>query len=131
LKNKAPPANAPTLETERLVLHPIATEDADALHRISNEPSVRRYLWDDGPVANATIRDLISESAMMFAGEGIGLFGVRRRGGENVIGFCDLFRLEDMAEPELAYQLTQRARDEGLPPRHHWPACATPSRMRP
>src|SRR5215203_4011402 len=46
-----------TLETDRLVLRPIAT--------------------DDNPVQKAPIRDIISGSYSMYADEGIGLFGVR------------------------------------------------------
>jgi len=105
---------APTLETDRLVLRPITTDDANALHRISNEPAVRRYLWDDEPVQKATIQDIISGSDTMFADEGIGLFGLRRRGSEILIGFCGFVRLEGMEEPELAYELTQGAWGEGL-----------------
>jgi RimJ/RimL family protein N-acetyltransferase len=107
-------SDALTLETDRLVLRPIATDDADALHRISNEPAVRRYLWDNGPVQKATIWDIVSESSTMFADEGVGLFGVRRRGRENLIGFCGFVRLEGMEEPELAYELTQGTWGEGI-----------------
>jgi RimJ/RimL family protein N-acetyltransferase len=102
------------LRTDRLVLRPIATDDAGALHRISNERAVRRYLWDDEPVEKATIRDLVSQSTGMFLEAGIGLFGVRRCGCENLIGFCGLVRLEGMEVPELAYELTQEAWGEGL-----------------
>jgi RimJ/RimL family protein N-acetyltransferase len=107
-------SDTPALTTDRLVLWPIATDDAVALHYISNEPAVRRYLWDDEPVQEATIRDIISESNTMFADEGIGLFSVRRRGVENLIGFCGFVRLEGMEEPELVYELTQGAWGEGL-----------------
>ncbi len=106
--------NAPTLETARLVLRPIAVNDAAPLHRISNEPGVRRYLWDDEPVSTATVWELTSQSARMFSEEEIGLFGVRRRGSENLIGFCGFVRLEGMKELELAYELTQGAWGEGL-----------------
>jgi RimJ/RimL family protein N-acetyltransferase len=95
-------SDALTLETDRLVLRPIAVDDADALHRTSNEPAVRRFLWDNEPVEKATIRDLIYESVSMFADDGIGLFGVRRRGREDLIGFCGFVRLAGMDEPELA-----------------------------
>jgi [ribosomal protein S5]-alanine N-acetyltransferase len=114
LNRKAPPVNAPTLETDRLVLRPLASDDAVALHRISYEPDVRRYLWDDEPVEEATIRDLVSRSARMFSEESIGIFGVRMRGGDDLIGFCGFVRLEGMQEPELAYELTQAAWGEGL-----------------
>src|SRR5829696_10125796 len=89
--------------TARLVLRPIVADDADALHRISNEPDVRRYLWDDEPVEKGTIRDVISHSAGMFSEEGIGLFGIRR-----------FVRLSGMNEPELAYELTRGAWGNGL-----------------
>ena len=101
--------NEPMVETKHLFLRPVAAEDADALCRISNEPAVRRYLWDDQPVETAKIRDLISKSTRMFSEAGIGLFGVLRRGSENLIGFCGFVRLEGMEEPELAYELTQEA----------------------
>jgi [ribosomal protein S5]-alanine N-acetyltransferase len=102
-----------TLTTDRLVLRPIAADDVAALLRISNEPAVRRYLWDDEPVQEATIRDIVSESGTMFADEGIGLFAVRRRGRENLLGFCGFIRLEGMEEPELAYELTRDAWGQG------------------
>ena len=75
---------------------------------------MHRYLWDDEPVAEATIRHLISESTRMFSDKRIGLFGVRRRGSENLIGFCGFVRLEGMEDPELAYELTREAWGEGL-----------------
>jgi [ribosomal protein S5]-alanine N-acetyltransferase len=104
----------PTLATDRLVLRPIVVDDATALHRISNEPAVRRYLWDDEPVQKVTIRNMISDSGVMFADKGIGLFGVRRRGTGNLIGLCGFVQLEGMEEPELAYELTQSVWGQGL-----------------
>jgi RimJ/RimL family protein N-acetyltransferase len=84
------------------------------LHLISNETGVRRFLWDDRPVEMATIQDLISRSTRMFSTEGIGLFGIRKHGSESLIGFCGLVRFAGMNEPELAYELTPRAWDDGL-----------------
>jgi ribosomal-protein-alanine N-acetyltransferase len=104
----------PLIETERLVLRPLSVDDLDTLHCVSNEPAVRRYLWDDAPVPEATIRDLIAQSARMFAEEGIGLFGVRLRGGEELLGFCGFVRLEGMEEPELGYELTSGAWGRGI-----------------
>jgi RimJ/RimL family protein N-acetyltransferase len=103
-----------TLETSRLLLRPIAADDAAALHRISNEPDVRRYLWDDEPIEKETIRGFVSRSTRMFSEEGIGLFGIRRRGGESLIGFCGFVRLSGIKEPELAFELTRSAWGEGL-----------------
>jgi len=104
-----------TLRTERLGLRPLSGADADALHRISNEPLVRRYLWDDEPVSEAAIRGVIGQSERMFSEDGIGLFGVRFRGDDALLlGFCGLVRLEGMDEPELGYELTPEVWGRGL-----------------
>lgn len=104
----------PTLHTDRLVLRPLSGEDADALHRISNDPQVRRYLWDDEPVSRETIGGLLSRSERSFSEEGIGLFGVRLRGEDALLGFCGFVRLEGMEEMELGYELAPEAWGRGL-----------------
>ena len=43
----------------------------------------------------------------MFSEERIGVFGIRMRGREDLLGFCGFVRLEGMEEPELWYELTQ------------------------
>ena len=68
---ETPASNTPTLQTERLMLRPLSMDDLDTLHRISNEPKVRLHLWDDEPVPEVTIRDLIAQSDRMFSSEGI------------------------------------------------------------
>ena len=102
------------LETERLTLRPLSEADAPDLHRISNEPAVRRYLWDDQPVLEEGTRDLIEQSTNMFAGEGIGLFGVRLRGEDELLGFCGFVRLAGMEEPELGYELEPEVWGRGI-----------------
>ena len=57
----------------------------------------------------APIRDIISGSDSMYADEGIGLSGVRRRGRGNLIGICGFFRREGREKTELAHELTQGA----------------------
>ena len=53
---------APTLTTGRLTLHPLSSGDVDALYRISDEPLVRRYLWDD-------VEEVVESSRRMFSEE--------------------------------------------------------------
>ena len=107
MSRKVPAGNKPILETERLVLRPLSADDADSLHRISNEPNVRLYLWDNEPVSQATVKDLIAQSDRMLSEEKIGVFGVRMRGREDLLGLCGFVRLEGMQEPVLWYELTQ------------------------
>jgi [ribosomal protein S5]-alanine N-acetyltransferase len=115
------------LETERLVLRPLSADEVDTLHRISNEPNVRLYLWDKEHISEATIKSLIAQSDRMFSKEKIGLFGVRMRGREDLLGFCGFVRLKGMEESELWYELTQKVWSRGIATEAAW-ACDTLSR---
>jgi RimJ/RimL family protein N-acetyltransferase len=106
--------DAPELETARLVLRPLSGADLDAAHRVSNDPLVQRYLWDDEPVKDA-IEDAISRSLNTFAELGFGLFGVRLRAGDDeLIGYCGLLRIETAEKVELLYALLPRWWGKGL-----------------
>jgi len=110
------------LETERLLLRPLSADEAGSLHRISNEPNVRLYLWDNELVSEATIKGLIAQSDCMFATEKIGVFGIWMRGIEDVLGFCGFVRLGGMEESELWYELTQKVWGRGIATEAAW-AC--------
>lgn len=93
------------LETARLVLRPLVPDDTVAFHRVCNDREVARYLFDGEPVSMETARSLIEQSRRDFAGGGVGLFAVRRRGAEAPGGFCGFFTVEGVGEPELTYGL--------------------------
>jgi ribosomal-protein-alanine N-acetyltransferase len=114
MSSKVPAGDRPTLETERLVLRPLSAGELDSLHCISNEPNVRLYLWDGEQVSEAAIEDLIARSDYMFSEEKIGVFGVRPRGSDDLLGFCGFVRLEGVEEPELWYELTQKVWGRGI-----------------
>jgi ribosomal-protein-alanine N-acetyltransferase len=122
MSRKVSVGNTPTLETDRLLLRPLSAGEVDSLHHISNEPNVRLYLWDDEPVSEATINDLIAQSDRMFSKERIGVFGVRMRGREDLLGFCGFVRLLGMEESELWYELSQEVWGRGLATEAAW-AC--------
>ena len=50
----------------------------------------------------------------MFSEKGVGLFSVRIRGDEELIGFCGFVQLEGMEEMELSYGLTREVWGRGL-----------------
>jgi ribosomal-protein-alanine N-acetyltransferase len=127
MSRKVPAGNTPTLETERLLLRPLAVDEVDSLHRISNEPNVRLYLWDNELVSEATIKGFIAQSDLMFSKERIGLFGVWMHGREDLLGLCGFVRLGGMEEPELWYELIQKVwgRDIATEAAR---ACGTPLR---
>jgi RimJ/RimL family protein N-acetyltransferase len=122
MSREVPTGDRPTLETERLVLRPLSADEADSLHRISNEPDVRLYLWDNEQVSEATVEGLIAQSDRMYSNEKIGMFGVRIYGSGALLGFCGFARLEGMEEPELWYELTQKVWGRGIATEAAW-AC--------
>jgi [ribosomal protein S5]-alanine N-acetyltransferase len=93
------------LETRRLELRPLASGDVSELLRVCNDPAVRRHLFDDEPVSEEAAGAMIRRSERDFAEGGVGLFGLRLRGMRGLIGFCGLFVVEEVGEPELAYAL--------------------------
>ena len=97
-------ARVPTLETDRLALRPIAADDAYVLHRISNEPGVRRYLVGRraGREGTDPRSDLAEHPRGCTSKRASACSAHRRRGSESLIGFCGFVRLEGMQEPELA-----------------------------
>ena len=107
---------APELETPRLILRPLSGADLDAAHRVSNDPLVRRHLWEDEPVAKAAVEGVISRSLKTFAEEGFGLFGMRLRAGDGeLIGYCGLLHLGVTGRVELLYALLPGWWGRGLP----------------
>ena len=103
------------METDRLLLRPLSRTDAKALHRISNEPPVRRFLWYDEPVSEAAILDIVAESGRMFSEDGVRLFGVWFRGRGEILGFCGFCRTSGGSdEIELSYEISSRLCGRGL-----------------
>ena len=100
----------------------LSADEVDVLHRISNEPDLRLYLWDNVFVSEATIKGLIARSERTLSEERIGVFGVRMRGSEDLLGFCGIVRLGGMEEPELWYELTRKAWGRWLATEAAW-AC--------
>ncbi|HYI00015.1 GNAT family N-acetyltransferase [Hyalangium sp.] len=94
------------LRTERLLFRPFRPEDEEALFRLWNDPQVRRYLWDDQPVAREVVREQIALTQQDFRERGFGLFALFlvEQPGE-LIGFCGLRRIDGGADIEVLYGL--------------------------
>lgn len=94
-----------SLETERLSLRALSGEDLGAAHCIFDDPDVRRHLFDDEPVSIEAARSLLQRSGRDFAAGGVGLFGIRVTGEDELVGFCGFFVIEEVGEPEMTYGL--------------------------
>ena len=103
------------LRTQRLQLRPFRSEDEEALYRLWNDPQVRRYLWDDQPVAREVVREQIALTQQDFREQGFGLFGLfLTEQPEALIGFCGLRRIDGSQDVEVLYGLLPGFWKQGL-----------------
>ncbi len=103
------------IEIPRLVSTPLSGRDLDETHALWEGPDVRRHLFDDEIVSKEKAGAFLHRSERDFEGRGCGLWGVRRRGGESLIGFCGLFSSgEKPGEAELPGGLDRKAWGEGF-----------------
>ena len=91
------------IETDRLTLRPFAPEDVGALHRLWNDPQMRKFLWDDAPVSREQTAAEIERSRASFAEHRFGHWLVSARERPSVLGFSGLRRFGDPPEVEVLY----------------------------
>lgn len=108
------PGDGPAIETRRLLLRPLGAGDLDETHALWTQPDVRRFLFDDEVILEEKALELLRRSERDFEERGYGLWGVRRRGSESLIGFCGLLRDEETGEAELLYGLSREVWGGGL-----------------
>ncbi len=96
------------LMTPRLTLRPLADEDVAALVRHWGDEQVRRYLWDDKPVTYDMVTDIVTTSNRDFKRAGYGIWAVRLRGDDALIGMCGLREIQDSDWTEILYSLRPR-----------------------
>lgn len=100
-----------TLTTERLTLRPVRRDDMDALRVHWDQPEVRRFLFDDRPVARDAVEGLVDDSLRDFAEHGYGLWAMLD--GDALVGVCGL-RPADDGLIEILYSLDLGRWGEGL-----------------
>ena len=94
------------LATARLDLWPFGRADVEALVDVFNEPSVRRYLLDDQTVDQGWVQAEVKASRGRFADGTGGLWAVRPKGEEPIIGFTGFRPFFDPPELQLLYGFT-------------------------
>src|SRR5262245_44417418 len=103
-----------SIHTSRLRVRPYRENDLDALHALWTDPQVRRYLWDDRVIERTLAAEVMRGSIASTAAEGFGHWAVCPTGGDALIGFCGLRRLDDGPDVELLYGLAPAYWHRGL-----------------
>ncbi len=95
---------APTLETPRLLLRPLAPEDAPFILEQLNEPSFLEFIGDKGVRTLADARDYIRQGPMAcYEEHGFGLLLVLDRDTQTPMGTCGVLRRDSLDHPDLGF----------------------------
>ncbi|REJ72936.1 MAG: N-acetyltransferase [Acidobacteria bacterium] len=93
------------LGTGRLDLQAVRPADGDELHRLFLDPQVRRYLLDDEEMPREFVDQVIDDSDRAFSDHGVGLFVMREKGRERIVGFVGFREFFEPPELQLLYGL--------------------------
>ncbi len=103
-----------TITTDRMILKPLGPDDAGELHSLWVDPDVRKYLWDDLPVPEEQVADILEESQRLMAKAGVGLFGATLRSHDELIGFCGHWFFHDPPELQIVFGVSPDWWGQGL-----------------
>ncbi|MDT5294697.1 MAG: hypothetical protein QOJ76_1577 [Acidobacteriota bacterium] len=92
------------LETERLILRRLSTDDAGFILELLNEPSFLRYIGDKGV---RTIEDarryILSGPVESYERNGFGLYLVELKDGELPVGISGLVKRNALEHPDVGF----------------------------
>jgi RimJ/RimL family protein N-acetyltransferase len=97
------------LETERLILRRLTTDDAEFTLELMNEPGFIRYVADRGLRTTADAAAYISEKILpSYARFGFGFYRVDLKESETGIGICGLVKRDTLADVDVGFSILQR-----------------------
>jgi [ribosomal protein S5]-alanine N-acetyltransferase len=102
------------LDTPRLHLRPIDTDDLEEVLRLWTDPDVRRFLWDDIVISTDRVVTEINRSIASFYIYRFGIWVLSLLPDARIIGFCGLRRFGDSTDVELLYGLYPQYWHQGL-----------------
>jgi RimJ/RimL family protein N-acetyltransferase len=92
------------LETARLALRWLETNDADFILQLVNEPSWLRFIGDKGIRTVEDARNYIAEGPVaMYRQLGFGLYLVERKESGEPIGICGLIKRDALEDVDLGF----------------------------
>ena len=97
------------LETDRLILRRLTTDDAEFILQLLNEPSFLRYIGDKGVRTLMDARDYILNGPVdMYNRSGFGLYLTELKEGNVPIGVCGLIKRDALEDVDIGFAFLQR-----------------------
>ncbi len=101
--------NCPTLETERLLLRPLAIEDMGLLVDLDSDPEVMRFITDGVPRDRSHHEEAVPKLLKyMTENPGLGLWIAYLNDTEEFIGWYILKHLPDGGEVEVGFRIKKK-----------------------
>lgn len=103
-----------TIETERLVLRHLTTEDDSFVLKLMNEPDFIRFVADRGLRTKADAAAYLSEKILpSYARDGFGFYRVDLKDSGTAIGICGLVKRETLEFADIGFSILERFRRHG------------------
>jgi RimJ/RimL family protein N-acetyltransferase len=112
----APPeeAGAKVLETGRLVLRRLVTDDAPFILALLNDPAWLEFIGDRGVRTVEDARGYILKGPIeMYAAHGFGLYLTERKSDGAPIGLCGLLRRKGLEDVDIGFAFLSAFRSQG------------------
>jgi RimJ/RimL family protein N-acetyltransferase len=102
------------LETGRLFLIRLSTDDAAFIQELVNDPEWIRYIGDRGVRTLEDAAEYIRKGPLaMYETYGYGLYLVREKGSGDAVGICGLLKRDFLEHADLGFALLARYRGKG------------------
>jgi RimJ/RimL family protein N-acetyltransferase len=102
------------IQTDRLVLRWLTTEDAAFIHELLNDPDWLRYIGDRGVRTLEDARNYLLQGPIaMYAQAGFGLYRVELRESRVPIGICGLLKRDALEDVDIGFAFLPQFRGQG------------------
>ena len=104
----------PNLETDRLLLRPLASNDLEFVLRHFSDPEVNRYLFDDDPVTTREAAQAILDFYVPPAGKPYNRWVITQKADARAIGTCGYHKWQKRHHcAEIGYDLAKASWRQG------------------
>lgn len=102
------------VETDRLIIRHLQSEDLDEFYEICGDPEVMRHVGDGQPLSREQTQRWIEKSQANYRKYGFGCSAVVAKEDGRLIGYCGLVNPTSAGEAEIIYAFKRQYWGKGL-----------------